>query len=206
MTHHENQTPFVAVLAIVGVFVLAPLGAKARSNGSETGLTTTVGCNCHGGADANGDVTATITAMDGDNTILANATETYMLAISRLGGDLTGTGIDIAVSDDDAGSDAFLGESSALTQIFNSEVTHQQENAGIFSYLFTVTAPAAMSFGATVTLTALGLEYDSAGQPTANDSWDFATPFAFTVVPEPTTALLFGMGLVGLTVVGRKRT
>jgi hypothetical protein len=156
------------------------------------------------GADANGDVTATITAMDGDNTILANATETYMLAISRFGGELMGTGIDIAVSDDDAGSDAFLGESSALTQIVNSEITHQQENAA-FSYLFTVTAPAAMSFGATVTLTALGLEYDTAGPPTANDSWDFATPFAFTVVPEPTTGLLFGMGLIGLTVSGRKR-
>jgi hypothetical protein len=203
MTHRGTQTPFVAVLAIVGLLVLAPLGANASSNGSQTGLTTTVGCNCHGGADANGDVTATITAMDGDNTILANATETYMLAISRFGGELMGTGIDIAVSDDDAGSDAFLGESSALTQIVNSEITHQQENAA-FSYLFTVTAPAAMSFGATVTLTALGLEFNG-GQGSNGDSWDFATPFAFTVVPEPTTALLFGMGLIGLTVSGRKR-
>jgi hypothetical protein len=204
MTHHENQTPFVAVLAIVGVLVLAPLGAKARSNGSETGLTTTVGCNCHGVADANGDVTATITAMDGDNTILASATETYMLAISLLGGDLVGTGIDIAVSDDDAGFDAFLGESSALTQIITDEITQQQENPGVFSYLFTVTAPAAMSFGSTVTLTALGLEFND-GQGSNGDSWDFATPFAFTVVPEPTTGLLFGMGLIGLTVSGRKR-
>ena len=204
MAHRVARVPFVALLATFGLVVLAPLGAHARSDGSIVGVTTSGGCNCHGGADANGDVTATITAMDGDNTILASATETYMLAISLAGGDLVGTGIDIAVSDDDAGFDAFLGESSPATQIVSNEITQAQPNNGIFSYLFTVTAPAAMSLGSTVTLTALGLEFND-GQGSNGDSWDFATPFTFTVVPEPTTGLLFGLGLLGLTVVGRRR-
>ena len=204
MLNRFPRASVVSIPVILVLLVLLPVGAHARSDGSEFGLTTTVGCNCHGGADANGDVTATITAMDGNNTILANATETYMLAISLLGGDLVGTGIDIAVSDDDVGSDAFLGESSPTTQIIRDEITQAQPNPGVFSYLFTVTAPAAMSLGSTVTLTALGLEYNG-GQGSNGDSWDFATPFAFTVVPEPTSAALFGLGLLGLAISGRRR-
>ena len=204
MAQHGSQARYATLLAVLGLLALAPLGANAKSDGSEFGATTTVGCNCHGGADANGDVTSTITAMDGDNTILAGATETYMLAISMAGGDLAGTGLDIAVSDDDAGFDAFLGESSPTTQIITDEITQAQPNFALFTYQFTVTAPAAMAFGSTVTLTAVGLEFND-GQGSNGDSWDCATPFAFTVVPEPTTALLLGMGLGGLAVIGRKR-
>jgi hypothetical protein len=211
MAHRGTQTPFVAVLAIAGLLVLAPLGANAKSDGSITGVTTSGGCDCHGGVDANGDVSAIIDSMDGNFFNDTATTEIYTLTISRAGSNLTGTGIDIAVSDDDAGFDAFLGESSTDTNIVDSEVTHAQENAGLFTYQFSVTAPVAMSLGSTLTLTAVGLEYSSGGPggPTANDSWDFAAPFAVTVipvtVPEPTTGLLFGLGLVGLTVSGRKR-
>jgi hypothetical protein len=110
------------------------------------------------------------------------------------------------VSDDDAGFDAFLGESTGTMQIVSNEITQMPSPAtnGIFTYQFTVTAPLAMAFGSTVTLTAVGLEFNN-GQGSNGDSWDFATPFTFTVVPEPTTGLLFGLGLLGLTVVGRRR-
>jgi hypothetical protein len=188
-SHARIGAPIVSALAILAVLVMAPSAASARSNGIATGGS---GCSCHGGA--SGAVTVTIT---GSSTLAALGTGTYTATIS--GTTLVGAALDVAAT---AGSTTAgsLTATAAGTGIDSGDVVHTQRNDTIFAYNFDVTAPAALG---TFDLLAAMLGYNGAGGSNG-DNWN-TTTFQITVVPEPATALMLGLSLVGLAVVGRRR-
>ena len=65
--------------------------------------------------------------------------------------------------------------------------------------------PAPDTIGAVLTLAGVGMQFNLPSGDDSGDFWNFASAFEITVVPEPATALLTGLGLVGLAVAARRR-
>ena len=120
----------------------------------------------------------------GLSTLLPSQTATYTASIAP---DQAGAGLDIFTT---AGS---LTATVAGTGLDNGEVVHTQRNDGVVSYNFDVTAPAALG---TFDLLGAMMAYDG-DFGTSGDPWN-TTQFRITVVPEPGTFALAGLGMIGI--------
>ncbi len=183
--------------------------ACALANG--TGRTGTLSGNppsgCGGGCHGTGATADLNVSISGPSTLLQNQTGTYTLAIAEGG---TGGAFNLAITSgagtlsESAGNVQLLGIPAELTHVnaFAAFDAVPAGNQGQWTYNFNVTAPS--TIGATTTLAAAGMRFFSLGG-LANDPWNLAAPFTITVVPEPTTAALLGLGLVGLAVCRNRR-
>ena len=176
-----------ALLAAAGLLVGASTASAFSGGTAQGGLT----CSpCHGGAS-----TGVLVQISGSNTMAASSTGTYTATITST---LIGAGVNVA-SVAGSTSAGTLTATAAGTTLSAGEVVHTQRNHNVWSYNFDVTAPAALG---TFTLNAAMLDYNG-DFGASGDLWN-TDVFTVSVVPEPATALLLGMGIVGLAVVGRR--
>jgi hypothetical protein len=185
-------TAYTAAFALAALIaLLAPSPASANIGGSTAG-----GGGC-GGGPCHGNVTGGLTvSVSGLATVLPNSTNTYTLTFAgqtNLGGGLS--------VETDAGT---LQALDANTQLLGGMITHTGANVGDWTYNFDFTAPA--SIGTTITLAFSGVDFDAVAGANPGDDWNVGTFVITTVIPEPDTALLLGMGLGILGIVGRRRT
>jgi hypothetical protein len=189
--------PIVAALAIFAVLAFAPTAAQASSDGID-GRTGT-GCGgCHG-SQPTGSLGVSIS---GPSTLLADETAAYTLAIDA-GSAGSGGAFDIGLS----GGGSLGVIDTTHTKLSGGEIVHtlaRPTNEGIFSFDFNVTAPS--TIGAVLTLAAVGMQFNNPAGQDPGDIWNFASGVgSITVVPEPATGLMAGLGLVGLAVAARRR-
>jgi PEP-CTERM motif len=184
----------IALLAIS-----LPVQVYANADGRTRGGITCGGC--HGTAS-----TAVTTTLTGPATLVAGTSAMYTVSITQVAGSV-GAGLNVAI-DPSSLAGATLGVVDANTQLFAvqtgslvPQLTHVNAlasapagNVGDWSYSFMVNAPLAAG---SILLNAVMNAFDGDGD-TGGDLWD-ATTFAISVVlPEPSTALLLGMGAAGL--------
>lgn len=188
----------IALLAIA-----LPGVAHAFPDGRVRGGTTCGGC--HGS-----ESTQVTTTLTGPATLLAGTSATYTVSITQVG---AGGGLNVAV-DPSSLAGATLGVVDANTQLMSHtsslvpQLTHLDGlsnapagNKGDWSYNFLVNAPLAAG---TILLNAVMLAFD--GDVTSGgDFWDTTMLSIQVVLPEPSTALLLGMGVAGLVGVGMRR-
>jgi hypothetical protein len=171
-----------------------PLPAFARYDGIARGGS---GCGgCHGGATGGLSVT-----VSGPATVLPSSTTTYTLTVDSI---LAGGSFSLET---DAGTLAVL---DANTQMLagptlnhlDSSLAAPAGNLGDWSYDFDLIAPATL--GTTITLDFSGLAFDG-DFGAGGDQWNTNSFSILTVIPEPGTGLLLGLGLGILGVAGRRR-
>jgi hypothetical protein len=185
-----------ALLLAACIALLAPAPASARQDGIAQG-----GAGCGSGGGCHGDATGGLSvSVSGPATVLASSTTTYTLTVQAL---LVGGGLSVET---DAGS---LSVVDANTQLMTGMITHLDAttaapggNGGDWSYDFDLVAPA--SVGTTITLGFSGLAFNQDGTRN-NDQWNSGTYVVTTVIPEPATAALVGLGLGMLGLSGRRR-
>ena len=186
--------PFLLGLTLT---VLLPLSAFARADGIDKGG---AGCGgCHGNA-ATDSLEVTLT---GSTTLLPDEIAMYTLSIDP--GVSAGGGFSVETSG------GTLMALDANTQLSGGTINHLDAftsapagNIGDWQYSFLLMAPS--TIGEVVVLAATGMAFNGDFSNSTADIWNFIAPFSITVVPEPTTGLLLGMGLGILGVVGRRRT
>jgi hypothetical protein len=184
------SAPILSALAILAVLAMTPTGAQAFNagrDGSSVG-----GCTpCHSNTAG---VTVGIT---GPASLATGATGLYTLTVFGAGlpGPPPGGALDVSTSG------GTLTTAQGDTKVQNGEITHDNgnpDNVGVFAFNFNLTAPVVAG---AVTLFGAGMKYNG-DFGTSGDFWNTTT---WTVqVPEPGTALLVGLSLVGLAVVGRR--
>jgi hypothetical protein len=167
---------------------MTPTGAQAN-NGAAPAGSAIGGCGgCHGSGPSG--IAVSIT---GPGSLALGETGLYTLTIEN-----GGAGGALAVSK----SLGTLGVVAPNTQISDSQITHDNgnpDNNGVFSFDFNLTAPAVAG---AVVINGTGMQFNGDGTLGPADLWNTTS---FTVqVPEPATALLLGMGIAGLAVVGRR--
>ena len=173
----------ISVLLAAAALLVGASTASAFSGGTAQGGTS---CSpCHGSA------SGSAPSISGPATLLPSETATYTASIAA---SLVGAGLDVATT---AGS---LTATAAGTTLMTGEVVHSQRNNGVFSYSFDVTAPAALG---DFDLLAAMLTYDENFQA-SGDLWNTITA-RITVVPEPGTLLMTGLGLAALATAARRR-
>ena len=165
-------------MAITAVCLLV-LGASTAS-GFASGYAGG-GTNC-GGCHSTGSVTPMISGLA---ELLPSQTAQYTASIAA--GTLAGAGLNIAST---AG---ILTPAAAGTGLSGTEIVHTMRNPGVYSYNFDVTAPAALG---TFDLLGALLAFDGNFQG-SGDLWD-TTTFRITVIPEPSTFALAGLGMIGI--------
>lgn len=179
--------------SVFAAFALLPSGAQAFPNGA------TMDCGfCHNTPGISPDTNLTVT-ITGSPTLQPDETDTYTLTIEQ---GLAGGAFNIFIAD----GSGTLGSSDPGVQVSGVELTHVDAGPGgvnrdLWVYNFTVMAPSGI--GDTITLAAVGMQFNG-DTVAAGDPWNNAMPFGITVVPEPGTAALLGLGLVGLAVSGRR--
>jgi len=188
-----------------------PLHAYAFPDGRVRGGTTCgTATGCHGVAS-----TAVTTTLTGPTTLLAGTSAIYTVSITQDPGSIGG-GLNVAI-DPTSLTGATLGIVDANTQLLSHssslvpQLTHVNAyasaptgNIGDWSYSFLVNAP--LSAG-TILLNAVMLAFDGS-QDATGDLWDTTTLAIQVILPEPSTALLLGLGaagLIGFTVRRRRR-
>lgn len=185
-----------ALLLGWAIALLAPVSVSAFSSGIDQGAS---GCNpCHG-SDAAPGLGVTIT---GPSTLLPGATGSYLLTIDTLN---VGGALSVETSD------GTLTDVDVNTQVLNSMITHVAANdpgpigsLGDWEYNFELTAPATV--GVTVILSATGMAFNGNFTADSGDTWNnLGSPFSVTVIPEPSTGLLIGMGLGLLGAAARRQ-
>ncbi len=166
-------------ITAVCLLVLGTSTASAFPGGIAKGGTSCGGC--HGGS-PDGSVTTTITGLA---TLLPSQTATYTASIAQTG--FVGAGLDIAST---AG---ILADAATGTGLNSGEVVHTTWNDGVWSYDFEVTAPAALgTFDLLGVMLAYNKDFTSSG-----DLWN-TTTFQISVIPEPSTFALAGLGMIGI--------
>jgi hypothetical protein len=190
-------TVWTSAIALGTLLALAaPLPASARSDGRDDGGG---GCGgCHGPS-----TTGTLgVSVSGPLTVLPSSTTTYTLTIDS---NLAGGALSVVT---DAGSLA-VATGQVNTQLLNGAITHVDANnagstgsLGDWSYNFDLIAPA--SIGTTITLAFSGMTFNGDSGSSNADLYNTGT-FGISVIPEPATGLLTGMGLGILGIVGRRR-
>jgi hypothetical protein len=174
------KTLFYQAMMITTVACLLVLGtstASAYSSGIDRGGTSCGGC--HGGSPSS----SVTTMISGPSSLLQLETATYTASITPT---LVGAGLDILAT---LGS---LTATDAGTGLSGIDVVHTTRNDGVWSYNFDVTAPAALG---TFDLLGVMLAYNGSG--TGGDLWD-NTEFRITVIPEPSTFALAGLGMISI--------
>jgi len=177
----------LSALAILAVLAMAPTAAQAFNAAAPAG-SSSGGCGgCHGD-----DQSGIGVSISGPTNLGVSETGLYTLSITP---GLQGGALAVSKN---MGT---LGVVAPNTQISDSQITHVTANPnlnGIFSFDFnlTVGAPGA------VVLTGTGMQFNGDFGNSTADLWE-TTSFQVTV-PEPATALLLGMGIAGLAVVGRR--
>jgi hypothetical protein len=164
-------------ITAVCLLVLGTSTASAYTGGYAGGGTS---CSpCHD----SGTVTPLITGLA---TLFPSQTATYTASITPT---LEGAGLNIATT---AGS---LATTATGTEIDgdSGELIHNQKNVGVWSYDFEVTAPATLG---TFDLLGALLAFNNAAGG-SGDPWD-TTTFQITVIPEPSTFALAGLGMIGI--------
>lgn len=197
----KRQRLLRATLPVVLVAaVLVPVDGLARIDGIATGATDCAPCH---GSSPTGSVNVSIS---GPITLGPNQTGTYTLTIDEA---LAGGALNIAITGG-SGTLGTIAPNLDNVKVLGDELTHVDStvsppngNLGLWVYNFTVTAPG--TIGETITVAALGMQYNGDFSNDAGDVWNSATPLGISVVPEPGTATLLGLGLVGLAVSGRGR-
>lgn len=183
-------------LVVLAAAAMLPVPALANPNGRTDGATDCA--PCHGG-----EPTGTVgVSISGSSTLAPGETGTYTLTIDQA---LDGGAFNVAIT----GGAGTLGSSESNVRIGGGELTHTDAessppggNLGQWVYSFTVMAPG--TIGETITLAAVGMQYVFDQDP-SDDVWNSAVPFGINVVPEPGTAALFGLGLLGLALRSRGR-
>ena len=178
------------LLALLFV-VFVPLVAQAYSAGTAR----TNGCGgCHGNR-ATGDLGVSIS---GPAELGAGATATYTLSIDP---SLAGGGFSVTSGN----GGAFVSVIDANTTAVNGNVSHAAANSGDWSYNFDLTAPDVA--GATITLSFAGMAFNGDFSGSRDDLWNVGTYLVnvVSVVPEPATGLLVGLGIGMLALAGRRR-
>jgi len=185
---------------MIGLLAISlSLQAYAFPNGRVRGGTTCNGSSCHGAAS-----TAVTTTLTGPTTLLAGTSALYTVSITQAG---VGAGLNVAV-DPSSLAGATLGLVDANTQLLTNtatspvpQLTHTNGlinapagNIGDWSYSFMVNAPLAAG---TILINAVMNAFDGDGTE-AGDLWDATTLAIQVVLPEPSTALLLGLGAAGL--------
>jgi hypothetical protein len=186
---------------IVALLAFAlPLQVFAFPDGRVRGGTTCgTATGCHGAAST--EVTTTLT---GPTTLLAGTSAMYTVSITQTG---AGGGLNVAV-DPSSLAGATLGVLDANTQLLSNagtspapQLTHVNAyadapagNRGDWSYSFMVNAPLAAG---SILLNAVMLAFDGS-ESASGDLWDTTTLAIQVILPEPSTALLLGLGAAGL--------
>jgi hypothetical protein len=193
----EARVTFVVALLAMAVL---PYSAWAFFDGQSDGATD---CSpCHGQAPT-GSVGVSIS---GSATLAPGETAIYTLTIDEA---LAGGALDVAITG------GTLGVTDANTMLDSGDIVHTDAfsdvggdgmsggNIGDWVYNFSVTAPS--TIGATITIAAVGMQFNGDFDRSDADVWNSAAAFDITVVPEPATGLLMAGGLVVLAA-SRRRT
>ncbi|MDH3212656.1 MAG: PEP-CTERM sorting domain-containing protein [Myxococcales bacterium] len=187
--------PIVSALAISALLTLMPATAQASSSQAPPGAAVS-GCTCHG-SDPSAGVGVTIA---GDATILPGETKVYTLMIDP---GLAGGAFAVQRTSV-PGSVAAL-DVNTTDVVTGEQVSHLGPTANLLSdFMFNFNLTASNTVGDVITLAAAGLQFND-GSGSNGDLWNFATGRSITVIPEPATGLITGLGLVGLGVAGRRR-
>jgi hypothetical protein len=175
--------------------VLVPLAAQARSDG----IARTGGCGgCHGNQ-ATGSLGVSVA---GPIELAPGETALYTLTI-----DMMEAGGGFSVASSNGGSLVSVVDGNTVQ--VNGNVSHANALVGApggtlgdWSYNFNLTA--GPTVGSTITLSFAGMAFDGDGNNTNADIWNIGT-YLVSVVPEPATGLLVGLGIGMLALAGRRR-
>jgi hypothetical protein len=195
LVYAYNRLSRISFLALL-VAVLVPVTASAYFDGHSN-----AGGGCGSGGGCHGNATGSLSvSVSGPTTVFASSTTTYTLTVQA---NLVGGGLSVGT---DAGS---LSSVETNTKLLSGTITHVDAstaapsgNGGDWVYDFDLVAPA--TIGTTITLGFSGLAFNQAGNR-QGDEWNSGSYVVTTVIPEPATAALVGLGLGMLGLAGRRR-